>query len=45
MVTPLVFLILVGIIVITIALWYVHKYSDNHKDTGDSDFKKPLIHP
>lgn len=45
MVTPLVLLILVGIIVITIALWYVHKHSDIHKDTGDSDFKKPLIHP
>lgn len=45
MVTPLVFLIAVGIVVIIIALWYVHKHSDAHKDTGDSDYKKPLIHP
>ena len=45
MVTPLVFLIAVGLIVIIIALWYVHKHYDDHKDTGDSDFKKPLIHP
>ena len=45
MVTPLVFLIAVGIVVIIIALWYVHKHSDDHKDTVDSDFKKPLIHP
>ena len=45
MVTPLVFLIVAGIIVITLALWYFHKHSDGHKNTGDSDFKKPLIHP
>lgn len=45
MVAPLVFLIAVGIVVITIALWYAHKHSDDHKETGDSDFKKPLIHP
>ena len=45
MVTPLVFLIAVGIVVITIALWYVHKHSGDHKETGDSDYKKPLIHP
>ena len=45
MVTPLVFLIAVGIVVITIALWYVHKHSDDQMDTGDSDYKKPLIHP
>ena len=45
MVTPLVFLIAVGIIVIFITLWYVHKHSDDHKETGDSNYKKPLIHP
>ena len=45
MVTPLVFLIAVGIVVIFIALWYAHKHSDDHKDTGDGVFKKPLIHP
>lgn len=45
MVTPLVFLIAVGIVVITFALCYVHKHSGDHKDTGDSDYKKPLIHP
>ena len=45
MVTPLVFLVAVGIVVIIIALWYVHKHSDDHKDTEDSDFKKSLIHP
>lgn len=45
MVTPLVFLIAVGIVVITLALWYVHKHSDDHTETGDSDFKKSLIHP
>jgi len=45
MVTPLVFLIAIGIVVITLALWYVHKHSDDHKVTGGSDFKKPLIHP
>lgn len=45
MVTPLVFLIAVGIVVIIIALWYVHKHSVDHKETGDCDFKKPLIHP
>lgn len=45
MVTPLVFLIAVGIVVITLALCYVHKHSDDHKDTGDSGYKKPLIHP
>lgn len=45
MVTPLVFLIAVGIVVITLALWYVHKHSDDHKETGDSKYKKPLIHP
>ena len=47
MITPLVFLILIGIIVVTIALWYVHKHShsDDYKDTRDSDSKKLLIHP
>lgn len=45
MVTPHVFLIAVGIVIITLALWYVHKHADDHKDTGESDFKKPLIHP
>lgn len=45
MVSPLVFLIVVGIVIIILALWYAHKHADDHKDTGDSDFKKPLIHP
>lgn len=45
MVTPLVFLIAVGIVVIIIALWYVHKHSDDHKETENGDFKKPLIYP
>ena len=45
MVTPLVFLIAVGIVVITLALWYVRKHSDDHKETEDSNYKKPLIHP
>lgn len=45
MVTPLVFLIAVGIVVITLALWFFHKHSDDHKETGDSNYKKPLIHP
>ena len=45
MVTSLVILIAVGIVVITLALWYVHKHSDDHKETGDSNYKKPLIHP
>lgn len=45
MVTPLVFLIVVGFVVITLALWYTYKHSDDHKEIGDDDFKKPLIHP
>lgn len=45
MVTPLVILIALGIVVVTLALWYVHKHSDDHKETEDGDFKKPLIHP
>lgn len=45
MVTPIVFLIVVGIAVVSLTLWHVHKHSDDNKETRDSDYKKPFIHP
>lgn len=41
----LIFLIVIGISVIVLALWYEHKHPKEHKDKKENDFKKPLIHP
>lgn len=41
----LIFLIVIGISVIVLALWYEHKHPKEHEDKKENDFKKPLIHP
>lgn len=41
----LIFLIVVGISVIVLALWYEQKHPKVHKDSDENVFKKPLIHP
>ena len=41
----LIFLIVIGISVIVLALWYEHKHPKVNKDSDGNELKKPLIHP